>query len=127
EQHDGHGHVVFRAALRAGVRIAADAAQAAGNAANNHRQGLEHANDPGGGHAAGADEQQVVVADLADRHLLDGLVAGRNDTGGVFADEGDDRDDDEVAEDRPGHHHGAGPQPDDIADAEQFGRHGLRE
>src|SRR5262249_29099316 len=97
-----------------------------------HGQGAEHADDAGRGHAAGADVEQVVVADLADRHvldhpdvdaLLDLLLGGGDVAGHVLADEVDGRDDDEVAEDGAGHHDGADAQADDVADPEQLGGH----
>ena len=94
---------------------------------DNHRQRFEHADDARRRDATGPDEQQIALAQFLDAHLGDGFRTGFDDGGIAFADEKNQRDDDEITEHRPGHHHRGGPHADDVADAQQLRRHGGRE
>ena len=94
----------------------------AGDAAGDHRQGADEADDATDRHCAGADVENVGAANVVWAHGRDRHRSRRDRSGRRASEEVDRRDEDEVGEDAAGGHGRGDPRADDVADAEQLRR-----
>src|SRR5262249_41038341 len=121
QENDAHRHVVL-GAPNGTVTLAASSGpyrfQPSPNRTYDHGQRTAHANEARSGHASGPDVEQVIVPQLRDAHGADRLLgAWRDGLRGVYANEVDRGNQDQVAKHGPGHHDRAGSEADNIADA----------
>ena len=105
------------------AQAAAQVLEAGAERRDDRGQRPDQRDDAGRGHRARADVEHEVGAHLARAHVGDELGLGEDRLGEAAAEELDGGDEHQVGEAAAGEEVPGDPRPDDVADAQQLGRH----